>query len=60
MNDLVSLEMIENKIFFIRGHRVMIDKDLAELYDVTTGHLTRAVIRNIDSFPPDFMFQLSE
>jgi len=38
----------------------MLDKDLAELYDVATGHLNRAVSRNIDSFPSDFMFQLSE
>ena len=38
----------------------MFDKDLAELYDVTTGHLNRAVVRNIDRFPPDFMFQISE
>lgn len=60
MKDLISLEIIEKKIFLIRGHRVMLDSDLAELYGVTTGHLNRAVIRNIDSFPQDFMFQISE
>lgn len=60
MKGIVPLEIIEQKIFLIRGHRVMLDKDLAELYEVTTGHLNRAVARNLDSFPPDFMFQLSE
>lgn len=60
MKGLIPLEIIEQKIFLIRGHRVMFDKDLAELYEVTTGHLNRAVARNLDSFPPDFMFQLSE
>jgi len=60
MKDLISLAIIEQKIFLMRGHRVMFDSDLAELYDVTTGHLNRAVIRNIDSFPSDFMFQISE
>jgi hypothetical protein len=60
MKDLIPLELIEQKIFLIRGHRVMMDKDLAELYEVDTGHLNRAVARNIDSFPHDFMFQLSE
>ena len=59
MKELIPLEIIEQKIFLIRGHRVMFDSDLAELYEVTTGHLNRAVVRNIDSFPPDFMFQLS-
>lgn len=60
MKDLIPLGIIEQKIFVVRGHRVMFDKDLAELYGVTTGHLNRAVIRNIDSFPADFMFQVSE
>ena len=59
MKHLIPLEVIEGKILLIRGHRVMFDSDLAELYDVTTGHLNRAVVRNMDSFPPDFMFQLS-
>jgi hypothetical protein len=60
MKDIIPLDIIEQKIFIVRGHRVMFDKDLAELYGVTTGHLNRAVIRNLDSFPADFMFQVSE
>ena len=60
MKGLIPLEIIEQKIFLIRGHRVMLDRDLAELYEVTTGHLNRAVIRNLESFPADFMFQLSQ
>lgn len=60
MKEIIPINVIEGKIYFIRGHRVMLDKDLAELYAVTTGHLNRAVARNLDSFPPDFMFQLSE
>lgn len=60
MKEFVSLEMIEQKIYLIRGHRVMLDRDLAEMYAVETGHLNRAVARNIESFPSDFMFQLSE
>lgn len=59
MKDLISLETIENKIFIVRGHRVMIDKDLAELYEVRTKNLNKAVSRNIESFPADFMFQLT-
>jgi len=59
MKDLISLEMIEKKIFLIRGHRVMLDSDLAELYEVSTGNFNKAVSRNLESFPPDFMFQLS-
>lgn len=51
---------IENKIYSIRGKRVMLDVHLAELYDVTTKDLNRAVKRNILRFPNDFMFQLSE
>jgi hypothetical protein len=60
MKELMPLEMIERKIYLIRGHRVMLDRDLAEMYEVTTGHLNRAVFRNLESFPPDFMFQLTE
>jgi hypothetical protein len=51
-------EIIINKIYFIRGKKVMLDKDLAELYNVTTGNFNKAVIRNIKRFPDDFMFQL--
>jgi hypothetical protein len=51
---------VENLIYLVRGHKVMLDQDLARLYDVETRILTRAVRRNADRFPPDFMFQLSE
>ncbi|MDO8675742.1 MAG: ORF6N domain-containing protein [Candidatus Omnitrophota bacterium] len=57
---LVPVEIIHSKIYLIRGHKVMFDKDLAELYNVETGHLNRAVSRNIDRFPEDFMFQLTK
>ena len=57
MNDI---EIIQSKIFEIRGQRVMLDRDLAELYHVTTGNLNKAVKRNIRRFPPDFMFQLTK
>jgi len=50
---------IENKILFVRGQRVMLDRDLAEMYGVTTGNLNKAVKRNINRFPNDFMFQLN-
>ena len=49
---------IENKIFIVRGQRVMFDRDLASLYGVTTGSLIQAVKRNEARFPEDFMFQL--
>ena len=51
---------IERMIYLIRGHKVMLDSDLAELYKVPTGRLNEQVKRNIDRFPPDFMFQISE
>jgi len=54
----VSLNVIESKIFLIRGRKVMIDSDLAELYAVETKNLNKAVHRNIERFPGDFMFQL--
>jgi len=56
----MSLQEINQKIYFIRKHRVMLDVDLAKLYGVQTGALNRAVRRNRLRFPPDFMFQLSE
>ena len=55
----MELQPIQNKIYEIRGQRVMLDRDLAELYQVTTGALNQAVKRNIKRFPPDFMFQLT-
>jgi hypothetical protein len=59
MKGLIPLDVIERKILFIRGHRVMLDRDLAELYQVTTGNLNKGVSRNLGSFPQDFMFQLT-
>lgn len=57
---MISDETIINKIYFIRGQKVMLDRDLAELYSVTTGNLNKAVKRNLNRFPDDFMFQLTE
>jgi len=59
-NKLIPEETIERKIFMIRGHKVMLDKELAELYGVPTKALNQAVKRNIRRFPEDFMFQLTE
>ena len=58
MTDIVPAESIIGKIYDIRGKKVMLDKDLAELYEVETSHLKRAVRRNIERFPDDFMFEL--
>jgi hypothetical protein len=57
--EATPLELIERRIHVVRGHKVMLDSDLAELYDVLTGNLNKAVRRNLERFPPDFMFQLS-
>jgi len=56
----MELQPIQSKIYEIRGQRVMLDRDLAELYQVTTSALNQAVKRNIERFPPDFMFQLTD
>ncbi len=56
---LVPAERILGAILLIRGHKVILDRDLAALYGVTTGNLNKAVARNIGRFPDDFMFQLS-
>ena len=56
---LIPIEKIEKAIYLIRGGRVMLDRDLAKLYDVTTAELNQAVRRNRDRFPEDFMFQLT-
>ncbi len=56
---LVPIEMIEGKIFLIRSQKVMLDRDLAQLYCVETRALNQAVRRNIDRFPEDFMFRLT-
>lgn len=55
---VVPVEVIERRIYLIRGQKVMLDQDLAELYGVTTGNLNLAVRRNQLRFPEDFMFQL--
>jgi len=60
MNDLVTIEKVENRIYTIRGQKVMLDSDLAALYGVLTKNLNKAVKRNIEKFPPEFMFQLSD
>ncbi len=57
-NNIVSTELISSKIYFIRGVKVMLDRDLAELYEVETRTLNQAVRRNIKRFPDDFMFQV--
>jgi len=57
MNDL---EPIKRKIYEIRGYKVMLDSDLAELYNVETKNLKRAVRANIERFPDDFMFELTK
>ena len=57
---LIPVERIEKRILLIRGEKVMLDKDLAELYGVNTGALNRAVKRHNDRFPQDFMFQLTK
>jgi hypothetical protein len=54
------IQIIEDKIFTIRGQQVMLDRDLAELYQVTTKRLNEQVKRNIKKFPSDFMFKLTE
>ena len=60
MKEIVSIEQIAGRIYFIRGQRVMLDRDLAELYGVETKRLKEQVRRNIDRFPDDFMFELSK
>lgn len=56
----MELQLIQNKIHEIRGQRVMLDFDLAEMYETETKRLKEAVRRNIDRFPADFMFKLSK
>ena len=59
-NIVIADEIVINKIHLIRRQKVMLDKDLAELYDVTTGNLNKAIKRNLARFPNDFMFQLTD
>lgn len=60
MQTLVPIESIENKIFIIRGQKVMLDRDLAQLYQVETKRLNEAVKRNIERFPANFMLKLND
>jgi phage regulator Rha-like protein len=60
MNKIIPVELIQQKIFLIRKHKVMLDSDLAELYGVETFNLNKAVKRNSERFPEDFMFQLTK
>jgi len=60
MEGLIPQERIEQKIFLIRGHRVMIDRDLAALYGVKTKYLNQQVRRNIRRFPEQFMFVITK
>ena len=55
----IPSRLIEQKIFIVRKHKVMLDKDLAELYNIGTRDLNKAVTRNLDRFPKDFMFRLN-
>ena len=55
-----QLQIIQSKIYEIRGQKVMLDRDLAEMYGVETRVLNQAVKRNIERFPSDFMFQLTD
>lgn len=59
MHQIIPIERIENRIIDLRGEKVMLDRDLAELYGVTTKSLNQAVTRNTDRFPEDFMFVLT-
>jgi hypothetical protein len=60
MKTLVPIELIASKIYLIRGIKVMLDRDLAELYGVETKRLKEQVRRNIERFPEDFMFRLTK
>ncbi|MBU1076734.1 MAG: ORF6N domain-containing protein [Spirochaetes bacterium] len=59
-NEIIPVENIARKIYFIRKKKVMLDSDLAELYGVQTKVLNQAIKRNLDRFPDDFMFRLTE
>ena len=60
MESLIPLERVESRIFWIRGEKVIVDADLAELYGVTTKRLNEQVKRNLNRFPKDFMFQTTQ
>ena len=58
-DQIIADQLILNKIYFVRGQKVMLDEDLAKLYQVTTGNLNKAVTRNAKRLPEDFMFRLT-
>lgn len=60
MAEILSVEVIATKILEIRGKKIMLDRDLAQLYGVGTRNLNKAVKRNLERFPEDFMFQLTQ
>jgi len=60
MTKIIPIESIISKIIFLRGEKVLLDRDLAELYNVETKQLKRAVRRNIKRFPLDFTLQLTK
>lgn len=60
MKELIPVETVQRKILLIRGEKVMLDSDLAELYGVEVKHLKRQVRRNLNRFPEDFMIQLTK
>jgi len=60
MTSIVPIESIVSKIFFFRGEKVLLDRDIAELYGVETKVLKQAIRRNIKRFPDDFMFELTK
>lgn len=59
-NEIIPIEQISGKILLIRGQKILLDRDIAKLYSVETGQLKRAVRRNIDRFPKDFLFELTK
>lgn len=59
-DSVIPIERVERLIVFLRSQKVILDKDLAQLYGVSTGNLNKAVTRNIDRFPEDFMFRLTK
>jgi len=59
-NSIIPADVVMSRIFFVRGEKVLIDRDLAELYGVSTKALNQAVKRNQQRFPPDFMFRLTQ
>ena len=60
MSDTISEELISSKIYLIRGQKVMLDRDLAEMYGVETRRLNEQVKRNIERFTPNYMFELTK